>query len=60
MGYLAVLFFTFVAGLVINAMALGLLSQYLFGGVQEWVLFAALFVAGLGAWAAGDTYDNRR
>lgn len=58
MGYLLVLLVVFVGGLVVNAMALALLSQWMFGTVQEWALIAALIVAGLGAWLAAEHYDE--
>jgi hypothetical protein len=58
MGYLAVMSVVFVVGLVINAMALGLLSQWLFGMVQDWVLLASLVVSGLGAWLLSERYEE--
>jgi hypothetical protein len=58
MGYLAVLFGVFVGGLVVTAVVLGLLSSWLFGTVQDWVLFGALGIAGLAAWYASDYYNS--
>jgi hypothetical protein len=58
MGYLAILTGMFVGGLVINAMALALLSRWMYGSVQEWVLAAAIFVAGLGAALAAEHYEK--
>lgn len=46
MGYLAVIAFAFLFGLVANALFLGWVSHYLYGQVQDWVLFVSV-VAGL-------------
>lgn len=58
MGYLAVLSGVFIIGLIINAMALALLSQWMFHEVQSWVLIASLVIAALGASLVADRYDG--
>jgi hypothetical protein len=58
MGYLAILAGVFVGGLVINAMFWGLLSHWLYGSVQDWVLGVSLVLAGLTAYASAETFDR--
>jgi hypothetical protein len=58
MGYLAVLFLTFVAGLLLNAMGLGLISFHMSGTVPSWILVASLILAFAESHLAGRLYEE--
>lgn len=59
MGYLLVLSVTFAANLVVAAMALGWLSMWMFGVVQDWVLLGAALQSMVASWLAANWYDER-
>lgn len=59
MGLLLVITFTFLFGLFVNALFLGWLSNYLYGQVQEWVLFVSVAAGIILASLAGRYYDER-
>lgn len=58
MGYLLVLTFAFLFGLVVNAMFLGWLSVYLYGSVASWVLLISVLMGALAAWLFTNRYEE--
>lgn len=59
MGYLLITTLAFAFGLITNALFLGLLSHWLYGTVQDWVLLISVIVGFVLAWRAGSYYEDR-